>query len=118
MTNGIVKVREEYLEEANKEAEELVRENYAYFKNKLTGFVTSSTIGIEIYKEVLQEEISCILAIEKSITNLDGEVIKEEEIKSPTQFDVKELISKYENVLRESSDEEEKRKTHHHFSGP
>lgn len=50
-----------------------------------------------------------ILAIEKSVSNLDKEVIKEEE-KAPTQFNVKELISKYEEALKEGYDEEEKEK--------
>ena len=110
MSNGIVKVKEEYIDEAKIEAEGLISENYAFFKNKLTGFITSSTIGIEIYKEIITEELKYVLAIEKSVAGLGKEVIIDEDATVHPKWDVKELISKYESALKEGMDEDSVKK--------
>ena len=82
MSNGIVKVKESDLEDATIEAEEIIKENYAFLKNKLTGFITSSSVGIEKYRKILIEEIKSIIAIEKSVKGLDKEVIKGKSVNS------------------------------------
>lgn len=105
MSNGIVKVKESDLEDATIEAEEIIKENYAFLKNKLTGFITSSSIGIEKYRKILIEEIKSIIAIEKSVKGLDKEVIKG---KSKLNYDPADIISKYDSALKESEEKEKK----------
>ena len=101
MSNGLLRIKEEYLEEAEKEADDLVRENYAFFKNKLTGYVTSSSIGIEKYRGILIEEIKHIIAIERSILDLDKEVIDDEK---DVSYNVNHLLSKFDEAITEGED--------------
>lgn len=108
MTNGIMRVKEEYIKEARKEAEGLIKENYSFLKNKLTGYITSSSIGIEKYKKVLLDEITYILAIERSITNIDKDVVNEKSQQS--SLDVKELLSKYDAALKEGEEKPSKKR--------
>ena len=98
MSNGLLRVKEEYLDEAKKEAEELIRGNYTFFKNKITGYATSSSIGIEKYKIILTEEVKCVLAIERSISDLDKGMIDEER---DIDYNVKHLLTKFDEAITE-----------------
>lgn len=103
MSDGMMRIKEEYLAEAERDAEDLVRENYNFIKQKVTGYPNLSSVGIEKYKKIVIEELRIILAVERSLINIETDVIREK-IENP--YDVNDLISKYDRVIKESKEKE------------
>lgn len=103
MSDGIIKVKEEYLSEAEEKANEEIIEPYTFIKQKITGFPNMSSIGIEKYKNIIQDELKIIFALIKSFEDIEqnGKIINE---KKETE-DARGLLSKYDKIIEESERE-------------
>ena len=96
MSNGIRKIKEIYLKEAEEKSRVLVQRIYPVFKQEFTGSVGDSSIGIEKYKNILFEEIKHIIALQLSLGDFqDNKIIDEEESYSS-------IVKKYDKVIEES----------------
>lgn len=72
MSDGITKVKDEYLQEAEAKAKELTSDIYVELKQKITGSAISSTVGIEKYMFILKKEIKTILAVQRSFEDYNN----------------------------------------------